>query len=132
RVLFLLRNFFWQNMHQPESCDADNRRDHQHDPRDAIGDRIKRLAMEKRGVCLGWRRDQRKGDQWNEAPAITVARLSDGGDLYISCFTLHCLFPLYRLPNSFCRDPEARNSSLYVRSNDAEFGCKCAGLPIGL
>ena len=37
-VLFLLRNFFRQDMHHPESSDANNRCDNEHDPRNAIGD----------------------------------------------------------------------------------------------
>ena len=38
RMLFLFGNLFRHDMQQPENGDADNRRDHEHDPRDAIGD----------------------------------------------------------------------------------------------
>ena len=37
-MLFLFGDLFRHDMQQPENGEADNRRDHDHDPRDAIGD----------------------------------------------------------------------------------------------
>ena len=37
-MLFLMSDFFRHDVDQPENGDADNRRDHEYDPRDAIGD----------------------------------------------------------------------------------------------
>jgi hypothetical protein len=36
-MLFLFGNLFRQDMHQPEGGDSNNWGDHEHDPRDAIG-----------------------------------------------------------------------------------------------
>ena len=47
RMLFLLRNFFRQDMHHPENSDANNRRDNEHNPRNAIRDRVERFSVEQ-------------------------------------------------------------------------------------
>ena len=55
---FLVRNLFRQNMDEPKDGDANNRPDDEHDPRDAIGDGVERLAVKKRAVCASWQRQE--------------------------------------------------------------------------
>jgi len=50
RVPFFVRNFFRQDMDEPEDGDADDRRKDDGDPRDAVGERVERIAMEEGGV----------------------------------------------------------------------------------
>ena len=49
-MLFLLGDFFRQDVDEPENRDADDRRDDEHDPCDAIGHGVERFAVEQRGV----------------------------------------------------------------------------------
>ena len=46
RMLFLLGDFFRHHVEEPENGDADDRRDDEDDPRNAVGDRVERLAVE--------------------------------------------------------------------------------------
>src|ERR1043166_1839210 len=131
-MFFLMGNFFRQNMNEPESGDAKNRRNDEHDPRDAIGDRVKRLAVKKRGVGLSWQRQDGKRDQRSEPPAVTAPRLRRGLVYYIIRFTLHFLVPLYKMPIPICRDPEARSSFPIPAFQDEQFGWNHPGLAIGL
>ena len=82
-MLFLMSDFFRHDVDQPENGDADNRRDHEHDPRDAIGDRIERLAVEHRGV-RGLRK-QRCTEQ-DEREHHSEAAPSAGTENGRSCF----------------------------------------------
>src|SRR5262249_29660121 len=89
RVPFLLGNLFRQAMHHPESHDSNDCREDQHDPGDAIGDCVERLAVKKRGVRTSGQRKEGKCDQRSEPPAVTAPGLRDGLDVYVFCFTLH-------------------------------------------
>src|SRR5262249_50830113 len=92
RMLFLFRNFLWQDMHQPESHDSNDWRDDQHDPGDAISDCVQRLAVEKRGLRPAWQCQAGERDQPSEAPTVTALHLHPGSDMYIFRFTLHGCF----------------------------------------
>ena len=63
-------------MHQPENCDSDNWRDNQHDPRDAIGDRVERLTVEQRGMDVRRQRQEREGEEKDEASAANPREIS--------------------------------------------------------
>jgi hypothetical protein len=78
RVHFFVRNLFRQNMDEPESGDANNRRDDEYDPRDAIGDGVERFAMENRSVRASRQCQGRESNQWNEMSAATRAPVIDG------------------------------------------------------
>src|SRR5206468_7343091 len=108
RMLFLVGNLFRQDMHQPESSDADNGRDYEHDPRNAIGDRVERFTVKERGVGARRQRQGREDNERNETPVMTTTRSCGALDDYVRCLTLHDSYyfflPLYKLANSFCRD----------------------------
>src|SRR5688572_32193740 len=50
RMLFLFSDLFRHDVDEPENGEADDRRDHEHDPRDPVGDGIPRLAMPHGGA----------------------------------------------------------------------------------
>src|SRR6516225_7506843 len=100
-MFFLLRNFLRQDMHKPESHDSNDWRDDQHDPGDAVGNRVQRLAVEKRGLRPAWQRQAGKYDQPSEPRAGSMPRVSGTSDDYVLCFTFHeWFFRLYKSPNS--------------------------------
>jgi hypothetical protein len=73
-VLLLFRDFFRQDMHHPESNDANNWRDDEHDPRNAIRNGVECLPLEKGGV--GMRRKSEAGKNGEgETPAARPERL---------------------------------------------------------
>ena len=65
-------------MDEPESADPNNRRDDEHDPRDAIGNGVERFAVEKRSVCATRQCQGRESNEWNEISAARPAPAIDG------------------------------------------------------
>jgi hypothetical protein len=63
RVPPLFGNFFRQDMHHPKDGDANNRPYDEHHPGDAIRDRVKCFAMEKRSVDGRWQRQKENRNQ---------------------------------------------------------------------
>src|SRR5688572_14935022 len=84
RMLFLFGDLFRHDVDEPENGEADDRRDHEHDPRDAVGDGIERLALKHGGLC--GLREQRRAEQGEEEHRSWPAPRESGEDGWSWCF----------------------------------------------
>jgi hypothetical protein len=75
-------DLFRQNVDEPKNGDANDRRDDDRDPRDAVGDGIQRFSMEHGGV-RGLRKQRRaeqdeQDEEERRSPAAPRARCQNG------------------------------------------------------
>ena len=98
-MLFLMGDFFRQDVDEPENGDDDERRDDEHDPRDAVGDRSR---ASRRGKTRRARATAVPGTL-KQRTERSVHREADAGyqrigwlNLVVSCFN-HLLFSCWNL-----------------------------------